>query len=62
MLSSFLTSAVEGGEWSASRFGRFIPEETSLGNPAEGWECPRVGLDILRLLEDKSQFVGSTCP
>jgi hypothetical protein len=28
----FLTSALSGGEWSASRFSRFTPEERALGN------------------------------
>jgi len=27
---AFLTSALEGGEWSASHPGRFIPRETAL--------------------------------
>jgi len=28
---TFLTSALVGGEWSASRLGRFIPEEKAPG-------------------------------
>jgi hypothetical protein len=44
---SFLTSAVEGGEWSASRPGRALPP----GERAPGTHCtgglvgPRAGLD-----------------
>jgi hypothetical protein len=30
-LHAFLTSAVDGGEWSASRPGRFIPRERAPG-------------------------------
>jgi len=30
---SFLTSALEGGEWSASRPGRFTPTEKETGVP-----------------------------
>jgi len=29
-LHSFLTSAIDGGEWSASRSGRFAPNEGAL--------------------------------
>jgi hypothetical protein len=42
----FLTSALTGGEWSASRPGRFTLGE---GSPAShwigGWVGPRAGLD-----------------
>jgi hypothetical protein len=37
----FLTSALVGGEWSASRPCRFIPGTHFIG----GWVDPRVGLD-----------------
>jgi len=30
-LRAFLTSALDGGEWSASRSGRFIPTERAAG-------------------------------
>jgi hypothetical protein len=30
-LHLFLTSALDGGEWSASRTGRFTPGEMALG-------------------------------
>jgi hypothetical protein len=42
----FLTSALAGGERSASRPGRFIPEERSLGTHfIGGWAGPRACLD-----------------
>jgi hypothetical protein len=37
----FLTSALDGGEWSVSRTGRFIPGTHWIG----GWAGPRTGLD-----------------
>jgi hypothetical protein len=42
----FLTSAVVGGEWSASRRGRFSPGERAPGTHwIVGWVVPRTGLD-----------------
>jgi hypothetical protein len=42
----FLTSALVGGEWSASRPGRFIPGERAPGTHwIGGWVDPRSGLD-----------------
>jgi hypothetical protein len=42
----FLTSALAGDEWSASRPSRFTLAETVLGSHwIEGWVEPRVGLD-----------------
>jgi hypothetical protein len=42
----FLTSALLGGEWSASRPGRFAPGERSPDtNWIGGLVCPRTGLD-----------------
>jgi hypothetical protein len=38
----FLTSALAGGEWSASRPCRFTPGERA---PSTHWEDPRAGLD-----------------
>jgi hypothetical protein len=44
----FLTSALAGGEWSASRLGRFTPGERSPGTHwIGGWVDPRAGLDDL---------------
>jgi hypothetical protein len=42
----FLTSALDGGEWSASRPGLFIPGERAPGTHwIGGWVDPRAGLD-----------------
>jgi hypothetical protein len=41
-----LTSALVGGEWSASRTGRFTPRERALDTGWIGdWVGPRPGLD-----------------
>jgi hypothetical protein len=44
---SFSTSALDGGEWSASRPGRvFTPRESTNGTHCTGgWVGPRAGLD-----------------
>jgi hypothetical protein len=48
IVPSFLTSAVGGGEWSASRLGRFTPGERA---PAihllESWVGLEAGLEVL---------------
>jgi hypothetical protein len=45
---SFLTSALDGDEWSASRPSRFIPVEVAVGtNLVWGWLVPRAGLDAV---------------
>jgi hypothetical protein len=42
----FLTSALVGGEWSASRSGRFTARERTPGTHwIAGWVDPRAGLD-----------------
>jgi hypothetical protein len=42
----FFTSALDGGEWSASRPGRFTPGERTPGTHwIGGWVDPRAGLD-----------------
>jgi hypothetical protein len=42
----FLTSALVGGEWSASRPSRFTPGEGARGTHwIGGWVGPRAGLD-----------------
>jgi hypothetical protein len=41
----FLTSALVGGEWSASRSGRFALGERSPCTRWIGWVGPRAGLD-----------------
>jgi hypothetical protein len=44
---TFLTSALEGGEWSASRPGRALPlgKEPPVTHCTGGWVGPRAGLD-----------------
>jgi hypothetical protein len=43
-----LTSALDGGEWSASRPGRFIPKERAPGtNWIGGWVGTRIVLDAV---------------
>jgi hypothetical protein len=42
----FLTSTLDGGEWSASRPGHFPPREMTPGTHWIGsWVCPRTGPD-----------------
>jgi hypothetical protein len=42
----FFTSALVGGEWSASRPGRFTPGEGAAGTHCiRGWVGPRTGLE-----------------
>jgi hypothetical protein len=43
-----LTSALDGGEWSASSPGRFTPRERTLGTYwIGGWVGPRTVLDVV---------------
>jgi hypothetical protein len=45
----FLTSALAGGEWPASRPGRFIPGERNPGTHwIGGWVDSRAGLDDVK--------------
>jgi len=45
---AFLTSTLEGGEWTASRPGRFTSGEKAPGTPyIGGWVGPRTGLDAV---------------
>jgi hypothetical protein len=44
-LNSFLTSALEGGVWSASRPGRLHPRERAGIHCTGGWVVPGAGLD-----------------
>jgi hypothetical protein len=47
-LHAFLTSAPDGGEWSASRPDRFIPSERAPGTYwIGGWAATSVGLDTV---------------
>jgi hypothetical protein len=44
--TTILAQALDGGEWSASRLGRFIPEKRTRGTHwIGGWVDPRAGLD-----------------
>jgi hypothetical protein len=48
-----LTSALDGGEWSASRSGRFIPNEIAPSiHWIGGWVSPRAGLDTVEMISD----------
>jgi hypothetical protein len=48
MASPILTSALDGGEWSASRLCRFTPGERAPGTHwIGGWVGPRFGLDAV---------------
>jgi hypothetical protein len=47
-LHTFLTSALDGREWSASRPGRFNPTERApVTHWIGGWVGPRAGLDAV---------------
>jgi hypothetical protein len=47
---TFLTSALVGAEWSASRTGRFTPEERApVTHWRGGWVGPRASLDDVEL-------------
>jgi hypothetical protein len=51
----FLTSALAGGEWSASRPGRITPDERVPGTHwLGGWVGPRAGVDDV----DKRKFLS----
>jgi hypothetical protein len=48
LIHIFLTSAQAGGDWSASRLGRFTPGEKAPGTHwIGGWVGPRAGLDYM---------------
>jgi hypothetical protein len=52
----FLTSALDGGEWSASRPGRFTPGERAHGTHwIGGWVGPRAGLDAAEKIKFSPQ-------
>jgi hypothetical protein len=49
-LHAFLTSELDGGEWSASRPGRFTPRERAPGTHwIGGWVGPRADLDAVAM-------------
>jgi hypothetical protein len=46
---TFMTSALDGGEWSASRHGRFTPGKRAPDTHCiGGWVGPRAGLDAVK--------------
>jgi hypothetical protein len=51
-----LTSAIVGGEWSASRRGRFTAGTDYIG----GWVDPRAGLDDLEKVPDPTGTLTAT--
>jgi hypothetical protein len=54
-----LAVALQGGEWSASRPGRFTPGERANGTHwIGGWVGPRAGLDAV--LKEKIPFLAPT--
>jgi hypothetical protein len=61
-LHAFLTSALDGGGWSASSPGRFTSRERAAGNHwIGGWVDPRVGLDaVVQRKRDKVLIIIST--
>jgi hypothetical protein len=59
----FLTSALAGGEWSASRPGRFTPGERGPGTHCiGGWVDPRAGLDDVEKREIVLDPIGTQTP
>jgi hypothetical protein len=40
-----MTAALEGGEWSAARLGRTLPQERAGTHCTGGWVGPKAGLD-----------------
>jgi hypothetical protein len=56
----FFTSAVVGGEWSASRPGRFTPGERAPGtHRIGGWVGPRTGLEDVEKILDPTRTQNS---
>jgi hypothetical protein len=59
-LHAFLTSALDGSEWSASCPGGFTPGKGSPGiHFIEGWVGPRAGLDTAMAKRKKSLLLPS---
>jgi hypothetical protein len=58
-----LTSALDGGEWSASRPGRFTPRERASGTHwIGGWVGPRTGLDAVVKKKNSQPLSGLELP
>jgi hypothetical protein len=61
-LHDFLTSALDGGDLSASRPGRFTPEERAPGTQwTAGWVGPRAVLDAVAKRK-KTASAGNRTP
>jgi hypothetical protein len=59
----FLTSAIDGGEWSASCPGRFTFVERAPGSHwIGGWVGPTVGLDAVGSKEKSLTPIGNRIP
>jgi hypothetical protein len=59
LLHVFLTSGLYGGEWSASRSGRFTPRERAHGTRwTGGWVGPRAGLDTVVKRKIPMEYCG----
>jgi hypothetical protein len=51
-VAPFLTSTPYGGEWSASRFGRFATGDIAAGTHWIGeWVCPRAGMGAMQKIK-----------
>jgi hypothetical protein len=47
-LHTFLTSALDGDEWSVSHLSHFMPKQRAPGTHwIRGWVGPRAGLDVV---------------
>jgi len=55
-----MTAALEGGEWSAARPGRTLPQEKPGTHFTGGWVGPRAGLDGWKIR--KSEVTGKVLP
>jgi hypothetical protein len=60
-LHTFLTSALDVGDWSASRPGRFIPRERA---PCTHWIGDKVGpgADLNAVVKNSQPFLGIEPP
>jgi hypothetical protein len=60
---SFLNSALDGGEWSASHPGLALPWGRTPGTHCTGgWEGPRAGLDTEASAGDRTSIARSSSP
>jgi hypothetical protein len=59
----FLTSALDGGEWSASRPYRFNQEDRTTGpHWIEACAGPRAGLDAMKMRKEFLTHAGNRTP